>query len=89
MDLAVDSIFLSTIKTINTKVKSLNNKNITSIARVLGAPKDRKAGIFLVKRRGDEVKKGEEAVIFYSQSEKMLDEAVDSLKIFPIFNYEC
>ena len=72
----------------NTKVKSLNNKNITSIARVLGAPKDRKAGIFLVKRRGDEVKKGEEAVIFYSQSEKMLDEAVDSLKIFPIFNFE-
>ena len=71
----------------NTKVKSLNNQNITSIARVLGAPKDRKAGIFLVKRKGDEVKKGEETVIFYSQSEKMLDEAVDSLKIFPIFNF--
>lgn len=71
----------------NTKVKSINNNNITSIARILGAPKDKRAGMYLVKRRHDEVEKGEETVIFYSQSEKMLDEAVDSLKIFPIFNF--
>ncbi len=72
----------------SSKIKSINNKNITSITRILGAPKDRRAGIYLTKRRRDEVKKGEETVIFYSQSSKMLDEAVDSLKLFPIFNFE-
>lgn len=72
----------------STKVKSINNKNVTSIARILGAPKDRRAGIFLSKRRGQEVSKGEETAILYSQSEKMLNEAVDSLKLFPIFNFE-
>lgn len=70
------------------KIKSINNKNITSITRILGAPSDRRAGIFLIKRRGDKIEKGEEMLYFYSQNEKMLDEAVDSLKLFPIYNFE-
>lgn len=72
----------------NSKVKSINNKNITSIARILGAPTDRKAGIYLNKRRRDTIEKGEETLILYSQNERMLDEAVDSLKLFPIYNFE-
>lgn len=72
----------------NSKIKSVNNKNITSIARILGAPKDRRAGIVLKKRRGDTISKGEEMLEFYSQKENFLDEAADSLKLFPIFNLE-
>ncbi len=72
----------------DTKIKSINNKNITSIARILGAPLDKKAGIYLLKRRGDEIKKGEDVVEFYSQNEVLVQEAAESLKLFPIYSFE-
>ncbi len=72
----------------SSKIKSINNKNITSLVRILGAPRDRRAGIVLKKRRRDDISKGEAMVEFYSQKENLLDEAVDSLKLFPIFNLE-
>lgn len=70
------------------KIKSINNKNITAIARILGAPNDHKAGIVLKKRRHDEVDKGDRLLEFYSQRSGMVEEAEESLKIFPIFNFE-
>ncbi len=87
-DLKPGRFSMSLTATFNSKVKSINNKNITAITRILGAPQDRKAGILLKKRRKHSVGKGEDIIEFYSSSEKLLDEAVDSLKIFPIYDFE-
>jgi len=81
--------YSATIKAgFSSKIKSINNKHITSIVRILGAPKDRRAGIFMIKRRGDEVVKGDPMITLYSQNEKLIDEAADSLKLFPIYNFD-
>jgi AMP phosphorylase len=70
------------------KIKSVSSKNITTIAKILGAPEDSRAGMFLNKRLGDEVKEEDELFMLYSDSEYRLKEAIDSLPLFPIFNVE-
>jgi len=72
----------------NSEIKSINNKNISSIAKILGAPFDRGAGIYLLKRREDKIDKGEEIMELYSQSERLLEEAAESMKLFPIYNFK-
>lgn len=67
------------------KVKKISNKNITVIAKILGAPVDQEAGIFLEKNLSDRVEKNDELMSFYSDSEYRLKEAVDSVALFPIF----
>ena len=69
-------------------VKEINSKNITIIAKILGAPHDHKAGMFLNKRIGDTVSNNEVLVEFYSETEHRLSEAIDSLEMFPIFEVE-
>lgn len=67
------------------KVIKVISKNITNIAKILGAPVDKKAGLMLHKRIGDEVRKKEHLATFYSNSEYKLREAQDTLDLFPIF----
>jgi len=50
------------------KVKEIDNKLISKLAFVLGAPKDKTAGMRLHKKVGDIVKKGEVVVTLYSNS---------------------
>lgn len=66
-------------------IKEINSKNITIIARILGAPHDHRAGMFLRKRIGDTVSNKEVLAEFYSETEHRLSEAIDSLDMFPIF----
>lgn len=70
------------------RISSINSKNVTIIAKILGAPKDHGAGLFLHKKIGDEVKNLEITAEFYSKSEELLSEAHDSLKLFPIFDID-
>lgn len=58
-------------------VYGFNNRTLTSIARVSGAPKDTGAGIALWVRRGDKVKKGQKLFTIHSSSEAMLDRAIE------------
>lgn len=67
------------------KISRVQNKNISTIAKILGAPIEKKAGILLKKRLGDRVTKGEELAILYSPSEYHIEEAKDTLKLFPIY----
>lgn len=69
-------------------VKSINSKNITIIAKILGAPQEKKSGIFLQKRIGDEVSNSESLFEMYAQKEDDLQEAHDSLPMFPIYEIE-
>ena len=52
------------------------NAEIAAIAREAGAPKDKGAGIFLKKKNGDRVKKGETLFTIYSDSTHKLDSAL-------------
>lgn len=66
-------------------VKAVNNFNLNSIAKLLGAPKDRQAGLYLHKKIGDKVEKGETVLTFHANSKYHLAEAQDTLKMFPIY----
>lgn len=70
------------------KVKGIINKNITTIAKVLGAPQDKNAGMVINKRINQEVKKGDKLLALYSDSEYKLREALDTLDTFPIFEID-
>lgn len=60
-------------------IEEINSKNITVIARILGAPTDKKAGLYLDKKIGEKIEKGDILCTLYSQSEHDLKEAVDTL----------
>lgn len=68
-------------------IKKVHSKNATAIAKILGAPNDKKAGIYMEKKIGDQVKKGDILYTLYSQKENNLNEAKDSLHHFPILLY--
>ena len=69
------------------EIKNLNSKNITIIARILGAPGQKGAGIYLDTKLKDKVEKGDVLYTLYSESVYNLKEGKDSLKNFPIMLY--
>jgi len=58
------------------KILEIGNKKINFLARVLGCPVDKGAGIYLYKNKNDKIKKGEKIMTFYSESEDKLKEAI-------------
>lgn len=70
------------------KITSISSTNITLIAKVLGAPVDKQAGICLLRRLHERVERGDGAFVLYSDSEYRLKEARDSLALFPIYDVE-
>ncbi|HEX8931592.1 MAG TPA: thymidine phosphorylase, partial [Patescibacteria group bacterium] len=69
------------------RIKHTDSKNATSIAKILGAPGQKKSGIYLNKKNGDQTFPGEPIFTMYSESEYNLKEAKDSLANFPVFEY--
>ena len=67
------------------KIKRINNYNLNAVTKILGAPKDKYAGIVLNKRRGDEINKGELKMTLFSTDEKNIHEAVETLITFPVY----
>ncbi len=67
-------------------IKSINNFNVSAISKILGAPKDIHAGLFMLKRIGDSINANEPLMHCYSSSEIKLKEAIDTLPFFPIYN---
>ncbi|MFN4212407.1 MAG: thymidine phosphorylase [Microgenomates group bacterium] len=70
------------------KIKDINNYNLNTIAKVLGAPNDKFAGIYLLKKIDEVVERKEPLAIFYSSSKYHLKEAEVTLKNFPIYEIE-
>ena len=70
------------------KIKRLNIHNLSLISKLLGAPNDKFAGIFLKKRINDKIEKHEPILTFYSNNSYNLKEAKITLKNFPIYSYE-
>ncbi|MEM2932598.1 MAG: thymidine phosphorylase [Candidatus Pacearchaeota archaeon] len=63
----------------NGKIASIDNKKINFIARLLGCPADKLAGLYLKKHLNDAVEKGETYAILYAETKEKLDYAT---KIF-------
>jgi putative thymidine phosphorylase len=62
-------------------VKEVENKNISRLCRILGAPKDKKAGVYLEKKRSEKVKKGELLFSMFSSDKMRMEKAREELKI--------
>jgi len=57
------------------KIKHIDNKLINRLARHLGCPEDKSAGIYIHKKKGDKVNKGEVILTIYALSEDKLNHA--------------
>lgn len=68
-------------------ISEINSLNITAIAKILGAPTQKGSGIFLEKKIGDSIQKGDILFTLYSQTMYNLKEAKESLSSFPILNF--
>ena len=66
------------------EISGFDIKNLTVVARVLGAPDMKKSGIYLNKKIGEPIEKGDTICTFYSESMYNLKEGKESFKNFPI-----
>jgi putative thymidine phosphorylase len=69
-------------------VNSLDIKNITHIAKILGAPVMKSSGIYLNKKIGESVKIGDTLYTLFAENVYNLKEGKDTVENFPIISYE-
>lgn len=69
------------------EIKTIDNHAIDDIARLLGAPKEQRAGIHVHVRLGERVKKGQPMFTLYAESKERMElaeKALTKLKVFTI-----
>lgn len=71
----------------NGEIKSIDNKNVTIIAKILGAPNQKRAGIYLDRKIGEIARKGDILYTLFSENQYNLKEAKESLLNFPIMDF--
>ncbi len=64
----------------NIKVDHISNNLINRLARYLGCPEDKSAGIYLHKKKGGEAKKGEKIMTIYADSKEKLKHGINFYK---------
>lgn len=69
-------------------VRAIDNKELNGLARILGSPEDKQAGIKLRYRIGSIVKKNDILLTLYSSDKWRLREARDTLVHLPIYYLE-
>lgn len=62
------------------KIKNIDLKAVNTTARTLGAPLDLQAGLYLYKKTGDTIKKGEKIYTMYANDEGKIRLAKEQLK---------
>ncbi len=62
------------------KISHMDNKTISKIARIAGAPGDKGAGIYLCRLKGDRVEAGDLLFTIHSESEAKLEFAIKALE---------
>ncbi len=70
------------------KIKDINNYNLNTVAKVLGAPENKSAGIYLLKKLDELAEKKEPLFVLYSSDKYRLKEAEVTLRNFPIYEME-
>ena len=66
-------------------ITSFDNSELTVIAKILGCPQDKQAGIYLNRRIDEKVDRRDILCILYSSDKWRLEEAKDTLKNLPIY----
>jgi putative thymidine phosphorylase len=66
----------------------INNYNLTAVAKVLGAPLQKKAGMTLHTRYNAKVSKSDILLTLYAEEEKKLNEAIEILPKLPIYEFK-
>jgi len=69
-------------------VTFFNNQDLTVIAKILGCPADKQAGIYLERRIDERVDKNDIICVLYSSDKWRLEEAKETLKHVPIYKIE-
>jgi AMP phosphorylase len=69
-------------------VKTIDNIEIVGVARALGNPKIKEAGIYVHKTTNDEVKKGEKLLTIYATTESRLGSAKGLLDIDKLYTFK-
>ncbi len=69
------------------KIENIDSKNLTLSAKALGAPLQKRAGIYLEKKEGEKVEKGESVCTLYSENVYNLEQGKKTMKQFPVFNF--
>ncbi|MFH2105705.1 MAG: AMP phosphorylase [Candidatus Micrarchaeota archaeon] len=64
----------------NGKIFHIDNKTISKITRIAGSPRDKGAGVYLYRIRGDRVEKGDKLFTLYAESEAKLSFAIKALE---------
>lgn len=69
-------------------ISHYDNKNINALAKILGAPNDKKAGIRIHKRALEKVNAKDDILTLYSSSNKNIEEAIETLKAIKLYKIE-
>lgn len=67
------------------KIISIHNKNLVEVARLLGSPEIKEAGVYLEKTIDEQVKKGEKVLTLYATSAERLSLAAQASQRLEIF----
>ena len=62
-------------------VRDINIRAINEIARAAGAPKDKGAGVYIHKKKGEVVKVGDPLITIYAEKEWKLDNAIEIARL--------
>lgn len=76
------------LSTVSGKIKDINNYNLNTLVKVLGAPSDKQAGVYLLKKLDHNVDKKEPVMTIYSNDKYRLKEGEITLKNLPVFTVE-
>jgi len=64
----------------NSSVKKINNKKINLLARALGCPLDKASGVYLHRKVGEKVLKGDKILSLYAESKPRLFDGIAYLE---------
>lgn len=70
------------------KIRAIENYNLNTVARILGAPKDIQSGIYMHKKVDEHVDSSDIIMTLYAKDRHKLKEAVVTLESFPIYEIE-
>lgn len=79
-DVPIGDYTYDVIADISGQIFHIDNKMISKICRMAGAPLDKGAGVYIYKVRGDKIKKGEKLMTIYAESESKLGFAIKALE---------
>lgn len=69
-------------------ISGFNNNDLTVIAKILGCPHDKQAGVYLNRRLDEKVDKNDVLCILYSSDKWLLEETKDTLAHIPVYRIE-